>query len=152
MCGMGAGNHAKNNISHKWVFLCAFQTRGEVEGNWRRARPLPAGHLVLGPACSGSTCLLANAFGLKRRQPGKAVLPGRRHPLQANGSITLPHTQALKKKKKKKLQFEMSQGRVGQKNFGRAAGLAVRSHFFKFFFFFLFNGCHLVRLQFSIGV
>lgn len=52
MCGIGAGSHAKNNISHKWVFLCAFQT----EGNWRgtgsepvRCMPVTLSSVLLAP-------------------------------------------------------------------------------------------------------
>lgn len=52
-CGMGAGNHAKNNISHKWVFFYVFF---ELEGNWRgtggepvRCLPVTLSPVLLAP-------------------------------------------------------------------------------------------------------
>lgn len=79
------------------VISGCFYVLFKLEGNWRRARQLPAGHLVLSPVCAGSTCLLADTVGLKSGQPGKAVPPKAMTPtamVSANGSIMLPHTQS----------------------------------------------------------
>lgn len=96
----------------------------KLEGSWRGAGGKP----VRCPPVTLSSVLLApDPPACWLTLSGKAFPPGQRHPQQANGSMTLPHIKVLKQNKTITI---LNKAESARKKSGRAAGLAVKRHFF----------------------